>query len=475
MPRTMLEWPVEELARESVTKPYDCVIAGGGSAGLTAARSLAEAGARVALLEAGPAPFLTHISNTELRFSRPLSDDVRNQTQYSPKLPDNTPFGPNFGCLGGKGLFWNGAAPRFQAHDFDGWPFSAGELAQEYAWAEREFRVSSKLGQSNLAQSIIAAIRAEGFDAIAGPFAVDGDAVGPGRLSAGIASGLTLFFRGGGGAIVSGLIRVAIRAQVTRLLLTNDTVSGVVATQGSGGSAAEIFSRSVVLAGGCIESIRIAANSQVPDPSGRLGKGIQDHLFYRTNSDGPHLYDVATPDSAVVFVPSSSQDSEQWEFHAPGRRLFSIDDNSSWSPVAGEAYQLMIRSFAATEKRDENHVVSREGPPGSATVHFEYSPADNQRKDTIKNQFAKIAKALNLAVTEQRFAGLGGSYHEAGGLDMGIDERKSVTDQDGRFHKVKNLIALDAASFPRIGATNPHLTIVAIARRQAQRLADRLK
>lgn len=476
MARTMLEWPLEELARESAAKPYDCVIAGGGSAGLTAARTLAEAGARVALLEAGPAPFLTHISNTELRFNRALSDDVRNQTQYSPKLPDGvTPFGPNFGCLGGRGLFWNGAAPRFQPHDFEGWPFSGTDLSQEYAWAEREFRVTSGLGKTNLAKRIVDRLRPVGFEPIPGPFAADADTPGPGRLSAGIASGLTLFFRGAGAAIASGLIRVAVRTQATELLLTNGSVRGLIANQGPDLAPAEILSRSVVLAAGCIESIRLAVNSAVPDPGGRLARGIQEHLFYRTASDAPHLYDKAAPDSAVVFIPSTSQSSEQWEFHVPGRRLFSLDDGRQWSPEAGEAYQLMIRSFAATEKNLENHIVSRKGPPGSATVHFDYTPEDDARKESIKNQFRKITEALDLVVVEERFAGPGGSYHEAGGLDMGLDQTSSVVNPEGVFHKVSNLVVLDAAAFPRIGATNPHLTIVAVARRQATRLAARLK
>jgi GMC oxidoreductase/FAD binding domain len=476
MPQTMLGWRVEELAHESAAKPYDCIIVGGGSAGLTAACTLAEAGARVAVLEAGPAPFLTHISNTELRFNRALSDDVRNQTQYSPKLSDGiTPFGPNFGCLGGKGLFWNGAAPRFQPHDFEGWPFSASDLSNEYAWAEHEFRVTSRLGETKLAKKLTDRLRSAGFQAIAGPFAVDVDPLRPGCLGAGIASGLTLFFRRAGAAIASGLIRVAVRAQATELLLSNGSVRGVAAIHGPDSSPAEIFGRSVVLAAGCIESIRLAANSVVPDPGGRLGKGIQEHHFYRTSSDAPHLYDKAAADSAVVFIPSASQASEQWEFHAPGRRLFSLDDGRPWSPEPGDAYQLMIRSFAATAKTLENHVVSRKGPPGSATIHFGYTAEDDARREYIKNQFRKITEALSLTVTDDRFAGPGGSYHEAGGLDMGTDETTSVVNPWGVFHKVSNLVALDAAAFPRIGATNPHLTIVAVARRQATRLAESLK
>jgi choline dehydrogenase-like flavoprotein len=57
---------------------------------------------------------------------------------------------------------------------------------------------------------------------------------------------------------------------------------------------------------------------------------------------------------------------------------------------------------------------------------------------------------------------------------MGADPKTSVTDAYGRFHKAPMLLCADAASFPRIGATNPHLTIVAMARRQAAKLAASL-
>jgi choline dehydrogenase-like flavoprotein len=175
-----------------------------------------------------------------------------------------------------------------------------------------------------------------------------------------------------------------------------------------------------------------------------------------------------------VYVPSAAQDSAQWELHAPGRRLFALDDGSVWSPAATDAYALMLRAFAATEKRDANRVEVREGGLGSAIVHFEHSQRDLQRKAEIAETAARLCDALGASLREERFAGPGGSYHEAGGLDMGSDASTSVTDPDGRFHAVPNLLCVDAAAFPRIGATNPHLTLVAVSRRQSTSLAQRL-
>jgi len=49
-----------------------------------------------------------------------------------------------------------------------------------------------------------------------------------------------------------------------------------------------------------------------------------------------------------------------------------------------------------------------------------------------------------------------------------------VTDAYGRFHTVQNVVVADAAAWPDVVAANPHLTIAAIARRQARQLSKDL-
>ncbi len=69
---------------------------------------------------------------------------------------------------------------------------------------------------------------------------------------------------------------------------------------------------------------------------------------------------------------------------------------------------------------------------------------------------------------------LGTTHHEAGSLWMGDDAAQSVTDADGRFHAVSNAYIAGPALFPTIGSPNPMLTGVALSRRTAERILQRL-
>ena len=66
--------------------------------------------------------------------------------------------------------------------------------------------------------------------------------------------------------------------------------------------------------------------------------------------------------------------------------------------------------------------------------------------------------------------GMGTTHHEAGGLWMGDDPTKSVTNADGRLHFADNAYVAGPALFPTVGSPNPMLTGTALARRTADKL-----
>jgi choline dehydrogenase-like flavoprotein len=65
--------------------------------------------------------------------------------------------------------------------------------------------------------------------------------------------------------------------------------------------------------------------------------------------------------------------------------------------------------------------------------------------------------------------------HEVGGCRMGADPKTSVLNEFCRSHDIPNLYVVDASAFPSSSEKNPTLTIMALASRTADHIADRLK
>lgn len=68
-----------------------------------------------------------------------------------------------------------------------------------------------------------------------------------------------------------------------------------------------------------------------------------------------------------------------------------------------------------------------------------------------------------------------GLYHHLGTTRMHGDPRQGVVDADSRIHSVPNLFIAGSSVFPTYGASNPTLTIVALALRVADTLRAALK
>lgn len=68
-----------------------------------------------------------------------------------------------------------------------------------------------------------------------------------------------------------------------------------------------------------------------------------------------------------------------------------------------------------------------------------------------------------------------GGYHHMGATRMSQDPRHGVVDADCRVHDLDNLYVAGSSVFPTAGFANPTLTLVALALRLTDHLADRLR
>jgi choline dehydrogenase-like flavoprotein len=69
----------------------------------------------------------------------------------------------------------------------------------------------------------------------------------------------------------------------------------------------------------------------------------------------------------------------------------------------------------------------------------------------------------------------GYSIHELGTCRMGDDPKTSVLNKWCQSHDIKNLWVVDASSFVSGGWQNPTMTILALAMRSSEKLADEMR
>jgi choline dehydrogenase-like flavoprotein len=131
----------------------------------------------------------------------------------------------------------------------------------------------------------------------------------------------------------------------------------------------------------------------------------------------------------------------------------------------------MVRSFAPIQPRHDNYIEPLPGDgPGKFRVHLSLSADDVATRDRMVTAIAQVRIALGADAAQIQIMPPGASHHEAGGLIMGADGASSVCDGFGRIRTVQRLVVADAAAWPGVPPANPHLTIVAIARRTATQI-----
>lgn len=456
---------VEETANQSNKERFDCIVIGGGTSGLLFAAVLGKAGRKVALLEAGPLALLNHINNTELRYSPELVRAVQRQFEYNSSTFDEKPYGRFISCLGGRGLFWNGAAPRFSPRDFGNWELNYEMLLPYYEKAERMFNVSTTYGNKNFTGRICKKLHECNIDAVPGPFAIDTSENKNGIIGGSIGNALGVFFKEEIWNAVDKNVEIVTSCTVNRVLLNDkSTTAEGVEVSDTNGKTATIFGKSIVLAAGAFESTRIALSSGLKESHNLIGHYISEHIFCRGYFPAPKHYYGNSPELAIVWIPATMETKSQIEIQMPGNRLFRMRNSEDWLPDESTSYAAMIRSFGSVRPTFENCITLGDlSGLGGYKVRMVYGEEDENLKHLMIQNIERTRQILDLHESTIETLPSGSSYHECGGLRMSDTLKNGVCDAYGRFHGVSNLISSDAAAWPDIPPVNPHLTLAALA------------
>jgi len=271
----------------------------------------------------------------------------------------------------------------------------------------------------------------------------------------------------------------------------------------------------LILAAGGLENIRLLlemqsrllSRGQQADRSGWLGRGWQEH---------PHV------PIGTAFIPDSIADGPLW-LHTDRREIDGIRviagfsfpravlerqrmgavsvtiPYSRFSPdgvpyaaglrrvteaVSGEPTQARVL-YARTESRVvRKSRVSLSGvtdPLGRQQIKLDWRLADDDYRDLalaaglISQAFAQLNLGVVRADTGQETLAqrMGGGAHHMGGARMSADPREGVTDEYGALHQIPNIFVTGSATFPSSGFSNPTLTLMSLALRQANHIVAR--
>lgn len=311
--------------------------------------------------------------------------------------------------------------------------------------------------------------------------------------------------------------RLVHRARVERLVLDGERATSCEA-RGVAANGAEplpfrvrIRARHYVVAAGGIGSPALLLRSNAPDPHALLGRRTFLHPTLVSAAIMPQRVDghFGAPQSVYSdhFVDSIALD---------GPAGFKLESGPTHPvlvgitlPGFGEEHARWMTRFPHVQVviallRDGFHPESRGGrvtlaSDGTPVLDYVMSPYlwEGARRAYLamaEIQFAagaqsvmpvhesgqaaaswREARAMIQDLPMRALAARVVSAHVMGGCAMGPDARSGVVGEDGRHHLVANVSVHDASVFPTSLATNPQLSIYAVAARNSERLARALR
>ena len=135
-------------------------------------------------------------------------------------------------------------------------------------------------------------------------------------------------------------------------------------------------------------------------------------------------------------------------------------------------YMAGLKIVGEVEPAEHNHVavVDEVDEYGLCIPKVTFSYSENDRR-LIRHALGFMRQTL-AAVGARNIWTEDDTAHLMGGCRMGLAPRDSVTDGDGRTWDIPNLWVCDGSLFPTGGGANPSLTIMALACRIGDRIAE---
>ena len=505
------------------------VIVGSGAGGGTLGNELAQKGIKVVMLEAGKQESIDTFQNDEWNSFLQISWLDKRTTSGTWRVARDFPNLPAWICktVGGTTTHWAGASLRFQEHEFRAktvygdvkganlldWPVTLAELEPYYAKAEDKMGVTRTNGipglpGNNNFKVFYTGAKRLGYQHVnTGHMAINSQprADRPSCQQIGFcfqgckssAKWSTLYTEIPA-ALATG--NLELRPECMALQIQHDDagkVTGVLYADKDGNQHVQ-KARLVCVAGNTIESPRLllnSASSKYPDglanSSGQVGRNYMRHttgsvyagfdrpvhMFRGTTMAGvirdesPNKpargfvggYEIETLSLGIPFM-AAFLDPGAW-----GRDFTRKMDN--YPNMAG--MWLVGEDMPQETNRVTLHATEKDahGLP-IPNVHFDDHPNDIAMRSHAFRQGTAVYRAAG--AREVYETPPYPSTHNLGTNRMSENPRDGVVNKHGQTHDIKNLFISDGSQFTTGGAENPTLTIVTLAIRQADYIADQM-
>jgi choline dehydrogenase-like flavoprotein len=505
------------------------VIIGSGAGGGTLANELAQKGVKVVVLEAGKRIEIEDFVNDEWdSFTQLAWKDMRT-TSGSWRVHRDFANLPAWivKAVGGSTVHWAGASLRLQEHELKAkttygglqganlldWPVTLKELEPYYARAEdkmgvtRTNNIPGLPGNNNYKVLAAGAARAGYKEFHTGRMAINSQP----RDDRGSCQQIGFCFQGcKSGAKWSTLYteipkgertnKLEVRAESHVAKIEHDAtgkVTGVVYVDRAGQQQRQ-KARVVCVAGNSIETPRLlllSESSKYPDglanSSGQVGRNYMRHMtasvyavfdrpvrMWRGTTMAGIVTDEARHDTKRGFV--GGYEMETLSLGLPFIAAFL--DPGAWGrefATALDSYENMAGMWLVGEDmpQEGNRVTLDKTAKDAlglpvASVHFD----DHANDMAMRRHAHKAGVAIYEAAEATRTFPTPPypSTHNLGTCRMSENARDGVCNRYGQTHDVKNLFVSDGSQFTSGGAENPTLTIVTLAIRQAEYIADQM-
>ena len=507
------------------TPTHDVVIIGSGASGGMVAWSLCQRGIKCLMLDAGPAldfkrdripkkvyelPYrgfgrpgrFPHVTQADEFNANLWLDEKQNPYTTDPKDPF---YWVRVRLVGGKTLIWGRACWRlsdqeFAGHDRDGfgdnWPIRYKDLAPYYDKVEPLFKVAGRNeGFEQIPDGNLLPDTSHDSAAVARFIAAcktKNVPVTKQRRSTGaLASSVNLLLPD---ALKTGNLTIVPNAVVREITTDRNTglVNGVSFLDRHSSRELRAKARVVVVGASCLESTRLLLNSGIANSSGVLGRYLFDQIYVK-NVVQAIVPDAKAPFGGSGYIPKFRNVGKRTEKNFLRGYAYDFGSggtpNPKYFPLYGEALQRKLaqvtnQGFSMTTMgevlaRPENRVTIDKDCKdawGIPSLRFDCRYSDNEREmatDSM-NTAEELCHEAGFQVIGKHahFVPFGESIHDLGTCRMGADPKTSVLNGWNQSHDIKNLYVVDGSSFVSGGAQNPTLTILALALRASDHLAE---